>query len=1161
MRTPTRPRPSALRPAPFALVALAAALAVGPGCARPPPAPVVPSSPSPVAAAPRAQGELTHAAGWVAYPRPAGPPMSLTASDGTGLSLVDLDVKAVVEEPLAFTEMRLAFDNPGDRTLEGTFSITLPSGAALSRFAMLTERGWQEGEVVEKQAARVAYEDFLHRKQDPALLEQAAGNQFSARVFPIPAHGRKELVLSYSQELTGDTAYVVPLAGLPAMETVHVEVGRDDGPLERFERTSFLPDRDFAVDPTKLRQEGGLRSGDLAVVRVHPIAEALADPLGSTLFLVDTSASRALGFEAELSLVAALVGDVASAAGPQTRVVVGAFDQRTDLVFDGAAGAFGPTELAALRQRAALGASDLGSALAWAGERGGAAGPARVVLVSDGVATMGETAADKLGKLAAALGRSGVERVDAVAVGGVRDDATLRHLVTAGLLRDGVVLDGASEPGLIARRLQLATRSGLPVRVEGARFSYPERLDGVQPGDEVLVYAEVASGGPVRVSVGGVAVPTGPLVEVERPLLARAVAQAKIAGLLDRQSREGASPALEKQVVELSTAYRVLSPYTSLLVLETEQDYDRFHIDRRALSDILTVQGGRLAVVRRAGSPLVVATSPNLGAPEPRAPKIAPATSSLAGVDETASRAPAAAPAPSAVRLREESVTPAGILAAPTVEVVDLDSSALRSASVAPVEAEPDLLHRTGGLGSIGHGASGGAGAGSASVTRVVQSPTVRTGAPQVSGRIAPEAVQRVVRQAVGRLRRCYQQGLQSNPTLSGRVVVRFVIDRSGAVTSAADAGSTLGDAAVVACVARAFKTLAFPTAGEGDVTVVYPIAFAPGDDPSVRLSGPSGTPAGPPPERPVAEDPYTGDLQTVMAALARGDKAGALAEATRWHGESPGDVLALVALGEAVEAQGDLSRAARVYGSIIDLFPARADLRRFAGGRLERLKVSEALALAEDTYAKAAANRPDHPSSHRLLAFSLLRAHRYADAFDAARAGAARRYPEDRFPGVPQILREDLGLIAAAWMKAEPARAPGILASLREAGARLEDAPSLRFILTWETDANDVDFHIFDDKGGHAYYQQKHLASGGDLYADVTTGYGPECFTIRKPRAARAALYTLQANYYSRGPMGYGMGKLEIIDHDGHGGLTFEERPYVVMVDHAFVDLGTIRR
>lgn len=123
------------------------------------------------------------------------------------------------------------------------------------------------------------------------------------------------------------------------------------------------------------------------------------------------------------------------------------------------------------------------------------------------------------------------------------------------------------------------------------------------------------------------------------------------------------------------------------------------------------------------------------------------------------------------------------------------------------------------------------------------------------------------------------------------------------------------------------------------------------------------------------------------------------------------------------------------------------------------------------------------------------------------------------------------------------------------------EKAPSVRFVLTWETDANDVDFHIFDDRGGHAYYGRKQLPNGGgELYADVTTGYGPECFTIRKPKSQRAN-YVLQANYYSRGPMGYGMGKLQIIDHDGKGGLKVEERPFVVMVDRGFVDMGSVKK
>src|SRR5205823_14390069 len=119
-------------------------------------------------------------------------------------------------------------------------------------------------------------------------------------------------------------------------------------------------------------------------------------------------------------------------------------------------------------------------------------------------------------------------------------------------------------------------------------------------------------------------------------------------------------------------------------------------------------------------------------------------------------------------------------------------------------------------------------------------------------------------------------------------------------------------------------------------------------------------------------------------------------------------------------------------------------------------------------------------------------------------------------------------------------------------AGGALEDAPSLRFVLNWETDANDVDLHITDGAGAHAYFRSRTLPSGGELYADVTTGYGPECFTIRVPPKARQYPYHLQAHYYAIGPMGAGMGKLEIIEHDGKGHLRFEERPFVVMVNQA---------
>src|SRR5262249_39027287 len=132
---------------------------------------------------------------------PSSAPLSLTAGDGTGLAVTRLSATAVIEDPLSFTELHIVFKNPAPRAIGGRFQITLPANATISRFAMRQDDGWQEGEVVELKAAQQAYEDFLHRRADPALLEKQAGNQFQARVFPIPASGEKEIVFSYSQEL------------------------------------------------------------------------------------------------------------------------------------------------------------------------------------------------------------------------------------------------------------------------------------------------------------------------------------------------------------------------------------------------------------------------------------------------------------------------------------------------------------------------------------------------------------------------------------------------------------------------------------------------------------------------------------------------------------------------------------------------------------------------------------------------------------------------------------------------------------------------------------------------------------------------------------------------------------------------------------------------
>ncbi len=947
-------------------------------------------------------------------------PVSLTASDGTGLKLVKLQARGAVMDPLAFTELQLTFENPLERVLEGQFKVTLPQGATISRFAMKLDGKWQEGEVVERQAARRAYEDFLHRRQDPALLEQNGGNEFTAKVFPIPARGVKELVISYSHELvTGDANYVLSLKGLPEVGELDVNVSGLSG-VSTLSKKRFVPNADFVAPP--LRPGVGVRSGDLVAARVIPVSDTSPEAMPALTLLVDSSGSRALGWKDQVTLVQQLISALAKT-NASLPINVAAFDQEVAPLYSGAASGFGDAQVKQLRGRSALGASNLELALKYAATKA----TARVVLVTDGVLTAGVTGGPNLTAQVLKLKTAGVKRVDAIAVGGIRDEAALARVVQGSLERDGAVLDGALSGEELARRLSLATKSKLEVKVEGASAVWPTSLSGIQAGDAVLVYAQLPANAAFKPVIGGRAidVPAAKLASVERPLLERAWARARIASLeaqLDQADGAPQKKKLKDAIVELSTKHRVLSSLTALLVLETENDYARFNIDRKALTDVLVVKDGKVALQKRAADSVVMKPVP------PPVPTPSIGGPAKGGGAEKAKK--------SARRERSD--------------------DAFASADGAP-------------------------GAGAAMEEAKEMEAASPRDLPSAAPMVAPAPPPRA--EAAPRPRS----------------------------------------------------------------------ASAPAPAPAPLMS--EARPAQLPTKGPV---PYTGQFLKVMETLAT-DKPKAVALARGWHEEQPGDLLALVAMGEALEASGDVATAARAYGSIIDLFPARADLRRFAGVRLERL--STGLELATDSFAVAAEQRADHPASHRLLAFALLRAGKPEKAFEAMTKGVQQTYPSGRFAGVDRILRDDLGLIAAAWLKLEPARKAEILGKLKALGGTLEDAPSLRFVLNWETDANDVDFHIYDGQGGHAYYSQKQLPSGGELYADVTTGYGPECFTIRLPKEKRAYPYTLQAHYYSIGPMGAGMGKLELVEHDGKGGLTFEQRPYVVMVNQAYVDLGVVTR
>ena len=135
-------------------------------------------------------------------------------------------------------------------------------------------------------------------------------------------------------------------------------------------------------------------------------------------------------------------------------------------------------------------------------------------------------------------------------------------------------------------------------------------------------------------------------------------------------------------------------------------------------------------------------------------------------------------------------------------------------------------------LATIGHGygctCGVGFGTGRLGGEKKPSAPRLRTGAIAVGGALPSDVVARVLAGSTAAMRSCYEGALRSNPSVSGRVELRFVIGRDGAVRSAQANSDVLG-ADMSACFARAVQGLSFPAPEGGAATVVYPVTLTPG--------------------------------------------------------------------------------------------------------------------------------------------------------------------------------------------------------------------------------------------------------------------------------------------------------------------------------------------
>jgi len=133
--------------------------------------------------------------------------------------------------------------------------------------------------------------------------------------------------------------------------------------------------------------------------------------------------------------------------------------------------------------------------------------------------------------------------------------------------------------------------------------------------------------------------------------------------------------------------------------------------------------------------------------------------------------------------------------------------------------------------GGSGNGLEWGGGPGGKQLTHKVKTPRPPIeGNVEMTGKLPPETIKRVIRANFPRFRQCYEAGLKKDPGLKGTVVTRFIIDSTGATESVSLSGGSMSDGNVSGCVLGVYKTLSFPEPESGKVMVSYPIDFQSND-------------------------------------------------------------------------------------------------------------------------------------------------------------------------------------------------------------------------------------------------------------------------------------------------------------------------------------------
>lgn len=187
---------------------------------------------------------------------------------------------------------------------------------------------------------------------------------------------------------------------------------------------------------------------------------------------------------------------------------------------------------------------------------------------------------------------------------------------------------------------------------------------------------------------------------------------------------------------------------------------------------------------------------------------------------------------------------------------------------------------------------------------------------------------------------------------------------------------------------------------------------------------------------------------------------------------------------------------AVTVLSNIAEIGIDSPELLRAAAYKLMEVK---SYSYASDIFEKIVKLRPQDPQSYRDLALAYQADKKYKKALDAFYKILTGDW--DRFQSIKQIAFVEMNNLISLH--------PGIALSGIDKRLVFAMPVDMRIVLSWSADETDIDICVKEPSGAQASYANRFTSSGGRVSEDLTQGFGPEEYMIKKAPEGKYEIFT----------------------------------------------------